>query len=202
MSGGGTGGPVTGGGTGGGSSSGGSSGGGSSSGGGTGTVTGGGTGGSSSGGGSSAGGGHNGSFPLNQASASTGTQCPDTSLAVKATIEQPTFQSGDEPVFGVVITNISTTSCSRDLGAGLLQVLVYSLDGQQRLWSNSDCFPSTTSDIRTLGPGQQAAFTVTWSAATSKPNCEGERTPVSAGAYTVVAQLGALRSTPEPFNIA
>ena len=76
------------------------------------------------------------------------------------------------------------------------------IDGQQRLWSNSDCFPSTTADVRTLTPGQQAAFTVTWSAATSKPNCEGERIPVTAGAYTVVAQLGALRSTPEPFNIA
>lgn len=129
-------------------------------------------------------------------------QCADSSLAVKATIAQPTYKAGQEPEFGIVITNISTTPCERDLGAGLQQVLVYSLDGAQRLWSNSDCFPAATPDVRTLAPGQQAAFTVKWSGTTSQPECAGERVPVAPGAYTVVAQLGALRSGPEPFNLA
>ena len=129
-------------------------------------------------------------------------QCPDGSLAVKATVAQPTWQAGQEPEFGIVITNISTTPCERDLGAGLQQALVYSLDGSQRIWSNADCFPSTDADVRTLKPGEQAAFTVKWSGTTSAPECAGERTPVGPGAYTVVAQLGALRSAPEPFNIA
>ncbi|KAA0022025.1 hypothetical protein [Antrihabitans cavernicola] len=129
-------------------------------------------------------------------------QCPDQSLALKATVEQPTYQAGQEPVFGIVITNISTAACARDLGAGLQQALVYSLDGSQRLWSNADCYPNATPDMRTLAPGQQAAFTVKWSGTNSAPDCAGERTPVPPGAYTVVAQLGALRSAPEPFNIA
>ena len=129
-------------------------------------------------------------------------QCPDQSLAIKATVEQPTYQAGQEPVFGIVITNIGTTPCQRDLGAGLQQALVYTIDGGQRLWSNADCYPNTASDMRTLNPGQQAAFTVKWSGTTSAPQCAGERTPVAPGAYTVVAQLGALRSAPEPFNIA
>lgn len=129
-------------------------------------------------------------------------QCPDSSLAVKATIAQPTYKVGQEPEFGIVITNISTSPCERDLGAGLQQVLVYSLDGVQRLWSNSDCFPSSTPDLRTLTPGQQAAFTVKWSGTTSQPECAGARVPVAPGAYTVIAQLGALRSGPEPFNLA
>lgn len=129
-------------------------------------------------------------------------QCPDGSLAVKATVAQPTWQAGQEPEFGIVITNISTTPCERDLGAGLQQALVYSLDGSQRIWSNADCFPSTDADVRTLTPGQQAAFTVKWSGTASAPECAGERVPVAPGAYTVVAQLGTLRSAPEPFNIA
>ncbi|WP_068279228.1 hypothetical protein [Aldersonia kunmingensis] len=129
-------------------------------------------------------------------------QCPDSSLAVKATIAQPTYKVGQEPEFGIVITNISTAPCERDLGAGLQQVLVYTLDGVQRLWSNSDCFPSATPDLRTLTPGQQAAFTVKWSGTTSQPECAGERVPVAPGAYTVIAQLGALRSGAEPFNLA
>jgi len=129
-------------------------------------------------------------------------QCPDQSLAIKASSNQPNYPAGQEPQFGIVVTNIGSATCERDLGAGMQQVLVYSLDGQQRIWSNTDCFPNTAPDIRSLKPGEQAAFTVKWSGATSEPGCTAPRNPVGAGAYTVVGQLGALRSTPEPFNIS
>lgn len=128
-------------------------------------------------------------------------QCPDQSLAVKASPDQPTYQAGQEPKFTIVVTNIGTSACSRDLGSGLQQVLVYTLENQ-RLWSNIDCFPSTAPDVRNLAPGQQAPFTVTWSATTSEPGCTAPRNPVGAGAYSVVGQLGELRSSPETFNIA
>lgn len=128
-------------------------------------------------------------------------QCPDQSLAVKAAADQPNYKTGQEPGFTIVITNIGTVACERDLGAGLQQVLVYSLGGDQRLWSNTDCFSTTTTDVRTLEPGGQAGFTVKWSGTTSAPGCTAPRNPVAPGAYAVVAQLGALRSTPEPFNI-
>ncbi|MFQ6330348.1 MULTISPECIES: hypothetical protein [unclassified Nocardia] len=129
-------------------------------------------------------------------------QCPDQSLAVRVTVEQPTYKIGETPVFGIVITNISTSPCSRDVGSGLQQVSVLTLDGQRRLWSSTDCYPDGQPDVRTLNRGEQAAFTVTWSGSTSQPNCAGDRVPVPAGAYAVVAQLGSVRSSVEPFNIA
>ncbi len=128
-------------------------------------------------------------------------QCPDQSLAVRVTADEPNYKVGTEPGFTIVITNIGTTGCDRDLGAGLQQVLVYSLDGNERLWSNTDCFAEPTTDMRTLQPGDQAAYSVKWAASTSEPGCESPREPVGPGAYTVVGQLGGLRSTPEPFNI-
>ncbi|MFE3256952.1 hypothetical protein ACFXPS_14500 [Nocardia sp. NPDC059091] len=127
--------------------------------------------------------------------------CPDQSLAVKVTVGQPTYKVGEPPQFGIVITNISSTACARDMGSGLQLVQVQSLDGQRRLWSSTDCYPDGTPDVHTLAPGQQAAFTVAWSGATSQPNCAGDRVPVPAGPYTVVAQLGSVRSAPEPFNL-
>ncbi|MBY6537379.1 hypothetical protein HQ325_01715 [Rhodococcus sp. BP-349] len=127
-------------------------------------------------------------------------QCADQSLAVKASPDQPSYPAGQEPAFTVVVTNIGTSSCERDLGSGLQQVLVYTLEGQ-RLWSNVDCFPSTTPDIRTLQPGEQAPFAVKWSATTSEPGCAAPREPVGPGGYSVVGQLGQLRSAPETFNI-
>ncbi|MFC9993187.1 hypothetical protein [Nocardia sp. NPDC127526] len=129
-------------------------------------------------------------------------QCPDQSLAVKVNVGQPTYKTGEQPVFGIVITNISSAACERDMGSGLQLVSVQSLDGARRLWASTDCYPDGTPDVRTLNPGQQAAFTVTWTGSTSQPSCAGERVPVPPGPYTVVAQLGSVRSAPEPFNIA
>ncbi|QBJ97074.1 hypothetical protein ERC79_14805 [Rhodococcus sp. ABRD24] len=132
----------------------------------------------------------------------SGQQCSDQSLAVKVTTDQPQYQAGQEPGFTIVITNIGSSACERDLGSGFQQALVYTLDGNKRLWSNVDCYPNSDPELRTLEPGGQAAFAVKWSAATSEPGCAAPRNKVPPGAYTVVAQLGALRSAPEPFNIA
>ncbi|NNH73453.1 hypothetical protein HLB23_26965 [Nocardia uniformis] len=134
--------------------------------------------------------------------APAGQPCPDQSLAVKVNVGQPTYKTGEQPVFGIVITNISSDACERDMGSGLQQISVQSLDGQRRMWASTDCYPDGTPDVRILNPGQQAAFTVTWSGSSSQPSCAGERVQVPPGAYTVVAQLGSVRSSPEPFNIA
>ncbi|AHH15281.1 hypothetical protein NONO_c04680 [Nocardia nova SH22a] len=139
---------------------------------------------------------------VNSTANGTPAQCPDQSLAVKSNVGQPTYKAGEQPVFTVVITNISTAACTRDMGSGLQQVWVQSLDGQRRLWSSTDCDQGGPADVRTLNGGQQAAFTLTWSATTSQPGCEGDRVPVPAGGYAVVAQFGSVRSTPETFNIA
>ncbi|ORL72381.1 hypothetical protein [Prescottella equi] len=135
-------------------------------------------------------------------SANPSKDCADQSLALKVTPDQPQYKAGDEPGFTIAITNIGTNACERDLGSGLQQVLVYSLDGANRLWSNVDCFPSSEPEVRTLEPGGQARFTVKWSAKTSAPGCTAPREPVAPGGYTVVGQLGSLKSNPEPFNIA
>ncbi|WP_174184851.1 hypothetical protein [Nocardia barduliensis] len=143
--------------------------------------------------------------PKTSAAATSGAAagpCPDQSLAIKVTVEQPTYKTGEQPVFGIVITNISAVACTRDMGSGLQQVSVHTLDGQRRLWSSTDCYPDGQPDVRTMSRGEQAAFTVTWSGTTSQPNCAGERVQVPPGPYSVIAQLGSVRSMAEPFNIA
>lgn len=141
------------------------------------------------------------------ASAATSTgaataQCADQSLAVKATPDQPQYRIGDEPSFTIAITNIGTSKCERDLGSAMQQALVYTLDGNKRLWSNVDCYPSADPAVQVLEPGGQARFTVKWSGKTSEPGCAAPRNQVPPGGYTVIAQLGGLRSAPEPFNFA
>ncbi|MFC4377040.1 hypothetical protein ACFO5K_23435 [Nocardia halotolerans] len=127
--------------------------------------------------------------------------CSDQSLALKVTVNQPTYRVGDQPGFGTVITNISSAPCSRDLGPGP-QFLVYTLDGQRRLWASNDCNPPGPPEMKTLAAGEQLSYKGTWFGTTSQPECAGERLPVPAGAYMVVAELGAIRSAAEPFNLA
>ncbi|MFE9784516.1 hypothetical protein ACFYO7_03965 [Nocardia salmonicida] len=127
--------------------------------------------------------------------------CSDQSLALKVTVGQPTYRVGDQPAFGTVITNISSTACARDLGAGP-QFLVYTLDGQRRLWASNDCNQDGPAEIKTLKAGEQLSYKGTWFGTTSQPQCAGDRLQVPAGAYMVVAQLGAVRSAAEPFNLA
>ncbi|MEU4646550.1 hypothetical protein [Nocardia fluminea] len=127
--------------------------------------------------------------------------CSDQSLALKVTVGQPTYRVGDQPAFGTVITNISSAACSRDLGAGP-QFLVYTLDGQRRLWASNDCNQDAPAEMKTLEAGEQLSYKGTWFGTTSQPQCAGDRLQVPAGAYMVVAQLGAVRSAAEPFNLA
>ncbi|MFE3546493.1 hypothetical protein ACFXK0_26320 [Nocardia sp. NPDC059177] len=127
--------------------------------------------------------------------------CSDQSLALKVTVGQPTYKVGDQPAFGTVITNISSAACTRDLGAGP-QFLVFTLDGQRRLWASNDCNPDGPPEVKTLDAGQQLSYKGSWFGTTSQPECAGERLPVPAGAYMVVAQLGAIRSAAEPFNLS
>lgn len=128
-------------------------------------------------------------------------QCPDQSLAIKISVDQPTYRVGEQPNFRMVITNISSAQCQRDMNSAQIQASVLSLDGQRRFWTSSDCSPVDESNARNLKPGEQALFTVRWSGTTSQQGCVGERVPVPAGAYQVVAQFGSLHSSPEPFNL-
>ncbi|WP_194833784.1 hypothetical protein [Nocardia sp. XZ_19_369] len=136
----------------------------------------------------------------NEPAAGTG-QCPDQSLAIKISVDQPTYRVGEQPNFRIVITNISSVQCQRDMNLAQIQASVLSLDGQRRFWTSSDCSPVDESNARNLKPGEQALFTVRWSGTTSQQGCVGERVPVPAGAYQVIAQFGSLHSSPEPFNL-
>lgn len=141
-----------------------------------------------------------GAVPAPAPEGSTTPACTDQSLAIKAIPDNGSYADGSPIGFTVVITNIANAPCERDLGSGMQQVLVYTPD-DRRLWSSLDCFPAGESDVRVLEPGQQAKFTVQWSGATSEPGCQAPRTPVGAGDFEVIGQLGDLKSSAEQFRI-
>jgi hypothetical protein len=119
--------------------------------------------------------------------------CSDKALQLRILPERPSYRVGQQPVLDLVVRNVSTVACVRDLGAAHQEVLLY--DGNnRRLWSSNDCYPGGTRDPQVLGPGDSASFSVTWSGLSSRPKCAGERARIGPGSYTLLGRLGTLVS--------
>lgn len=130
-----------------------------------------------------------------------GDDCPDSTLAVKGITNAPKYVVGDQPKFTMVVTNIGTVACKRDVGAAVLAAYVYTLDNN-RLWSNLDCAPSNETLVKTFNPGEQVTTEVTWTGMGSAPQCPLPREPIGPGTYNLVVQLGNSRSAAVPFVLA
>lgn len=127
--------------------------------------------------------------------------CPDTSVTVAAiTVGGSVFPVGSQPRLGMTVTNTGRVSCVRDV-SGALQVYTVRTAAGERVWSTADCFPGTGHEVRQFAPGSSASFVIVWSGTTSQPGCSAPRARVAPGAYTLVAQLGALSSKPLPFTM-
>lgn len=127
--------------------------------------------------------------------------CTDAMIRVSAETAAPQYRVGDRPVLRLVVTNVSGAPCVRDLDGAEQEVVVWSGDGVNRLWSSNDCVNPSSDDLRTLVPGQPVAFAVTWSGLGSVPGCTTERDRIGPGAYRVVTRLGPVVSAPVPLML-
>lgn len=128
-------------------------------------------------------------------------QCPDSAIGITVSAEKPNYAVGQQPRFFTTITNIGNVPCARDLSDSLTPNVVTTLDGQNRLWSSTDCFPGGPARIVTLAPGKQERTQIDWSGTTSSEGCAAPREAVGPGAYMVTAFNGGKASAPETFNI-
>ncbi len=128
-----------------------------------------------------------------------GAPCSDDVVALE--VRTPgTVPSGAAPVLELVVTNTAAVPCTRVLDQQLQEMVL--LDGAgTRLWGSNDCQPETSSDTRTLAPGEQVAFPLTWSGLTSEPTCTAARVPVAPGSYVVRARLDTKTSPDAPLQI-
>jgi hypothetical protein len=125
--------------------------------------------------------------------------CADSSIAVAAQAPAQ-VAAGANVIVGITVTNSGTEACRRDVSGSLQVFTVFGADGT-RMWSTADCFPGQGTEVRELAPGEALKYTVKWSGTTSAPGCAGERAPLAAGSYTLIAQLGALSSPPAAFTV-
>jgi hypothetical protein len=128
-----------------------------------------------------------------------GAPCGDDVVALEVRTPGP-VPAGSQPVLELVVTNTSAVPCTRALDKELQEIVL--LDGAGgRVWGSNDCFPEQTDDTRTLAPGEQVVFPLTWGGLTSEPTCTAERVPVAPGQYVLRARLDTETSPDAPLQI-
>ncbi|SNS72065.1 hypothetical protein SAMN04488107_3554 [Geodermatophilus saharensis] len=128
-----------------------------------------------------------------------GAPCGDDVVALE--VRTPgSAPSGSAPVLELVVTNTAAVPCTRVLDKQLQEMVLLDAAGA-RLWGSNDCQPETSSDTRTLAPGEQVVFPLTWSGLTSEPTCTAARVPVAPGSYVVRARLDTKTSPDAPLQI-
>ena len=133
------------------------------------------------------------------ASPTPGGPCSDDMIGLE--VRSPgSAPVGGKPTFELVVTNVSSLPCVRVLDAGRQEVLLLDSAGS-RVWGSNDCFPETSSDTRTLAPGESVAFPLTWGGLTSEPSCTAERTPPAPGQYVLRGRLDTKTSADVPFTL-
>jgi len=131
----------------------------------------------------------------------TGGACPHRPLRVVTGTDAKDYPVGTSPRFTVTVTNTSAAACRRDLGAGAVELLVYS--GSDRIWSSDDCGGTAGSEVLTLRAGASLEKTVTWSGKRSAKGCPSpaQRPEAKPGYYRVLARVGTVRSAETVFRL-
>ena len=118
-------------------------------------------------------------------------RCPDSALSLVASADAPSYAAGSSPLLSLTARNTGSVPCRRDLGSGMVELLVFS--GPDRIWSSDDCSAGTGTDTVLLAPGASRTVKLSWSGKRSAPGCAGTRTQAQPGTYQVTGRVGTLR---------
>jgi hypothetical protein len=125
--------------------------------------------------------------------------CTDDMIAV-AVHTPGSAAVGTDVTLELVVGNAAAVPCVRSFDKQLQELVLLDAAGT-RIWGSNDCLPETSSDPRTLAPGEVVSFPVEWSGLTSEPTCTAPRVPPAAGAYLVRGRLDSKASADAALTI-
>jgi len=127
--------------------------------------------------------------------------CTDAEVAVAAAPVSTTVKQGVPLKIFLKVKNVSTRTCSRDVGADVQELVI--LQGKTKVWSSDDCGALHGTDVKSFGPGLEVSYYVIWDAKATTAGCDKDKKPWPApGAYQVVARLGTKYSEPVTLTIS
>ena len=92
--------------------------------------------------------------------APTDGSCSDQEVSLTPLPASTSVKRGVPLVIRLKIKNISTRTCTRDLGAGAQEL--YLDQGARKYWSSDTCSTDRSRNVATMKPGSEYEYTVTW----------------------------------------
>lgn len=127
--------------------------------------------------------------------------CELTDLEIHASSNQPSYAIGVQPVFYMEVKNPTDTDCVINLDDNLLRFEVYDMATNDRIWSDTDCYPPVAAGNVEFAPGEKRRWEARWSVTASQPGQCDNRPEVKAGSYFLHGVIGDNASDASPFNI-
>ena len=127
--------------------------------------------------------------------------CELADLQIHASSNQPSYAVGVQPVFYMEVENPTDTDCVINLDDDLLRFEVYDMATNDRIWSDTDCYPPVAAGNVEFAPGEKRRWEARWSATASQPEQCDNRPEVKAGSYFLHGVIGENASDASPFNI-
>ena len=127
--------------------------------------------------------------------------CELADLEIHASSNQPSYAIGVQPVFYMEVENPTDTDCVIDLDDNLLRFEVYDMATNDRIWSDTDCYPPVAAGDVEFAPGEKRRWEARWSVTASQPGQCDNRPEVKAGSYFLHGVIGDNASDASPFNI-
>ncbi|MBA1838120.1 hypothetical protein GC584_08275 [Corynebacterium sp. zg912] len=127
--------------------------------------------------------------------------CELQDLRIQASSNQPSYAEGTQPVFYMEVQNPTDTECTIDLDDNLLRFEVYDMASNDRIWSDTDCYPPVAGGSVKFAPGEKRRWEARWSGTASQPGQCENRPTVKPGSYFLHGVIGENASDASPFNI-
>jgi hypothetical protein len=124
--------------------------------------------------------------------AHTGSGCPPGDVVISLMASQDSYPAQVLPQFQVAIVSTAPRSCTFDVGAKSMQLVIRS--GPARVWGSADCMASARPQVTNLARGVPTVLHVSWDRKTSVPGCQLVRSAAGPGTYTATAGSGGLSS--------
>ncbi|HEV2345792.1 MAG TPA: hypothetical protein VGS97_16955 [Actinocrinis sp.] len=111
----------------------------------------------------------------------------------------PTYASGQNPTFNVILRNSGTGNCLFDVSGRGVVVTVTPVGAGSAVWTSATC--AGTKDMRVLGPGDGYTEPVKWNRQQSVAGCPSMPPTAGSGAYAVVAAASGVNSASVQFTL-
>ncbi len=131
----------------------------------------------------------------------TEDSCRLSDLRITASSDRPSYGADVQPTFYMTVANPTKVDCEINLDDNHLRFEVYNLETNERVWADTDCYPSVLTGDEVFKAEDERRFQAVWSRMGSRPGQCNNRQDVGTGSFYLHAVIGDNPSDAHPFNL-